>query len=248
MDNRVIEIINLIKKEGYDAYLVGGGCRDELLGIPYFDIDITTNAHPDVIINLFEVKSDKGKPFGNVKIVYKGLEAEITTFRKETYYYPSVYPKIQGFCKTIKEDYVRRDFTVNALYMDENQKVIDPCNGLKDLHNKTLDFILNPQIRIKEDPSRILRAIRLKEKLKFEFSKKTKQAILENVEQMLRLSKNKLANEIKKTYDECGIIHTNKAFDEFLITETLFGYKREFVSNNASKVDLDTILAQLKSL
>lgn len=248
MDARIKEILLKINKEGYQAYLIGGSSRDELLNHPYLDVDITTNAHPKVIESLFEVVSNKGKMFGNIKVKYKDLIAEITTFRLEEYHYPNCYPKIKAFLNDWKEDAIRRDFKINAIYLDANEKVYDCFKGLQDLNAKVINFIKEPKERILEDPSRILRGLRLKEKLNFTFSKATKQAILENINEIKRLSKSKLAYEIKKTYDECGIKQTNQLFKEYFVFKTLFGYEKEICYDNAKAVDLDTILEQLKEL
>lgn len=247
MDARIKEILLKINKEGYQAYLVGGSSRDELMDCPYLDVDIATNAHPEIIESLFEVVSNKGKMFGNIKVKYKNLLAEITTFRLEEYHYPNSYPKIKEFLDDWKEDAVRRDFKLNAIYLDANENIYDCFNGLQDLKAKIIDFIKEPNKRILEDPSRIFRGLRLKGKLNFSFSKKTKQAILENINEIKRLSNHKLAYEIKKTYDECGIKQTNQLFKEYFVFKALFGYDKEICYDNAKEVDMDTIMEQLKA-
>ena len=248
MDKRIKDILIKIKEAGYVAYLVGGSSLDEYFNLPYTDIDIATSATPQQISQLFDVVSKQGEMFGNVKIQYQNLKAELTTFRIETYIYPSVYPKILRFSSNVKEDSYRRDFTINALYMDENQKIMDFHQGLSDIKAKKIRFIGDPKKRIKEDPSRIFRGLRLHQKTHFEFEEKTKQAIFNLVQEIKRLSKNKIAYEIKKTYDECGILNTNQLYEQWNVLKTLFGYNKVFYLENASEISLENIKEQLKEM
>ena len=228
METRIKEILQIIEKAGYEGYLVGGSSRDELLNRHYDDVDITTNAPINEMLDLFNIYSDKGFAFYNVKIDYDGMIAEIT-----------------GYAKDIKEDAIRRDFTINAIYLDKDNKIHDPFNGLSDLNNKLIRFIGDPITRIKEDPTRILRALRFKESLGFKLEENTYKAIKDNLDYLLKLPITKLAREIKKTYDELKKSKANKIFKEMKINDLLFK-NNDYDMFNVSKVSYETILEELK--
>ncbi len=156
-----IELANEFNKHGYQLYLVGGTVRDYLLNEPLTDMDAVSEATPEEILAFLPTADATFKRFGSLK--YKtsdGLKFDITTLRKESSYEDSRHPNKVIFVKDLKEDYLRRDFTVNALYMNKDLKVIDYCHGQEDLKNNILRMVGDPDTRIKEDPLRILRAIR----------------------------------------------------------------------------------------
>lgn len=197
MDERIINILKKINALGYDAFLVGGSSRDYLLSKQFNDVDITTSASPNIISSLFNVVSNAGKSFGSLKINYEGLIAEITTFRKEKYNFKSIYPQIEHFVISINEDYIRRDLTINAIYIDKDLKIYDPANGLCDLKKKRLVFIGDANLRIKEDPTRIFRILKFKYKLNFKIPLYLRKIIKKNTNEISRLSKEKYEKEIE---------------------------------------------------
>ena len=202
---RIFEVISIIKKSKYKAYLVGGSSRDLLFGRDFNDIDIATNAPISFLEKTFKVEDDTAKNMGSIKINYKNLIMEITRFRKETYDNKSIYPKIEKYLEVAEEDAIRRDFTINAIYIDiTNNEIIDPYDGIKDLFGFKIRFIGDPKIRIKEDPTRILRGIRLAYKMNFEIEQETKQAMVDNKQELSRLSKNKYEKLINKMIEEFG--------------------------------------------
>lgn len=204
---KVNEVIAIIKKNKYKAYLVGGSARDFLLSRDFKDIDIATNAPLSFISKTFRVENDDGASMGSVKIAYKNLIMEITRFRKEKYSEKSTFPKIDKFIEDPSEDAIRRDFTINAIYLDPTtNQIIDPFDGIKDLFAFKVKFIGDPKERINEDPSRILRGIRLAYKLNFSIEEKTNEAFIENIEQVKRLSNNRFNKEISKMIEELGDI------------------------------------------
>ncbi len=246
METRILEILEKIYKAGYQGYLVGGSSRDEILQRPYFDIDIATNAPIETITNLFDVISNQGLHFYNVKIKYKDLIAEITSFRLENYPNSNGYPVILGYAKTIQEDAKRRDFTMNAIYLDKNGNCYDPFGGIDDLKHHLIRFINDPKTRIFEDPTRIFRAIRFKNRFHFDYESKTQRALNLFMKTILNLSNIKLAKEIKKTYDECGVIKTNEILQETKINQILFQKEYSFCSNDEKEITYEEILNQLK--
>lgn len=214
---KISEVIAIFKKNKYKAYLVGGSARDFIFSRDFTDIDIATNAPLSFISKNFKVENDDGSSMGSIKIVYKNLIMEITRFRKEKYTEKSTFPKIDSFLDDPSEDALRRDFTINAIYLDPtNNQVIDPFDGIKDLFSYKIKFIGNPIDRINEDPSRILRGIRLAYKLNFTIEETTKEAFLSQTNQLERLSNNRYNKEINKMIEEFGESKTQcilKAFN-----------------------------------
>ena len=164
MDNRLDafkSLADLFDKHGYKLYLVGGTVRDYLLGLPLSDMDAVTDATPVEIIKFLPDADTTFAHLGSLK--YKdesGVKFDITTLREESGYLDSRHPSKVTFVKDPKDDYQRRDFTVNAMYMDKDLKIYDFCGGQQDLKDRVLRMVDNPDQRLKEDPLRILRAIR----------------------------------------------------------------------------------------
>ena len=215
---RISEVISIIKKNKYKAYLVGGSARDFIFSRDFKDIDIATNAPLDFLTKTFKIESDEGKAMGSIKINYKNLVMEITRFRIEKYDGKSIYPKVEKFINDEEEDANRRDFTINAIYLDTtNFNVVDPFDGVKDLFAFVVRFIGDPITRIKEDPTRIIRGIRLAYKMNFVIEENTNQAFIDNVNELERISKNKLHKEIEKMIEDFGEEKTNKILSMYNI-------------------------------
>ena len=127
-----LPILNKINKVGYEAYFVGGCVRDLLLNRHIHDIDIATSAYPEEIKQIFEKTIDTGIKHGTVTVLYEGQSYEITTFRTESGYQDYRRPDKVTFVQNLSEDLKRRDFTINALAMDAEGKIIDHFYGLND--------------------------------------------------------------------------------------------------------------------
>ena len=215
---KVSEVISIIKKGKYKAYLVGGSSRDLLFARFFDDVDIATNAPLDFIYKNFKVVNEDGKSMGSIKINYKNIIIELTKFRTEKYLEKSTFPKIDKFVDDPLLDANRRDFTINAIYLDlTNNEILDPFDGVKDLFSFTLKFIGDPLTRIKEDPSRIIRGIRLAYKLNIKIDEKTKEAFKENISELDRLSTNRFNKEIEKMIEEIGENRTSSILEEYNI-------------------------------
>lgn len=196
---KYLTLAGLFKKAGFNLYLVGGAVRDYLLGVELDDVDVTTDATPMDIKTFFEGEANYVfEKFGAVIINFEGVKFELTTLRKENKYLDYRHPNKIEFVKDLSLDYVRRDFTINALYLDSDLKVYDFCLGQEDLKNKILRFIGEPNERIKEDPLRILRAIRFALILDFDFEKDTYLALKNNVNLIEKLNKDKVRQELSK--------------------------------------------------
>lgn len=154
-------LADLFHRHGYKLFLVGGTVRDYLLGLPLEDMDAVSDATPIEIIKFLPEADTTFAHLGSLK--YKddnGIKFDITTLRKESEYVDSRHPNNVIFVRNLEEDYPRRDFTINAMYMDKDLKIYDFCGGHKDLQRGILRMVGNPDTRLKEDPLRILRAIR----------------------------------------------------------------------------------------
>ena len=193
MEKEVLEILKRLENNNFKAYIVGGYVRDYILNRKTNDYDIATNARPDDIIKLF---SDKkiilNEKFGNVVL----NDIEITTFRKDEYN-NSRFPKIT-YVDTINEDVKRRDFTINALYMNKDYEIIDTINAMEDLTNKIIKTVKDPNISFDEDPLRIIRAIRFAHMLNFEIEEETLIALQKYAYKLKEISKERINKEIKK--------------------------------------------------
>ena len=199
MQNELFKFLDKIFKEnGFSIFEVGGSVRDELLGLEVFDFDFATDATPEEMMEFLPNANDTFSKYGCIK--YKGEygRAEITTFRVEESYDDFRHPNKISFVKSLNEDYKRRDFTINAIYKDINGKLYDPSHGVEDLNNKIIRFIGDPEIRIKEDPLRILRAKRFASKLGFEIELETAKAMEKLAYLLEKLNPKKIKEEERK--------------------------------------------------
>ena len=189
---------DVFSKNGFRLYVVGGTVRDFLLGKEITDLDFVTDATPEEEMKFIPEADFTFKKFGAVRYPYKGKHIDITTLRQEGEYNDSRHPSKVTFVKDPKLDYVRRDFTINAMYLDEEYKVIDFSSGQEDLKKKLIRFIGDPVKRIEEDPLRIARAERFAKSLGFEIEEKTLQAIKDKRDLLEKLNPEKLKEEKRK--------------------------------------------------
>ncbi len=188
---------------GYKLYLVGGTVRDFLLGVELTDMDAVTDATPEEMKAFMVDANYTFEKYGSVSIKPdKKVKFDITTMRAETSYQDSRHPSEIRFVKDLSIDVKRRDFTINALYLDENLKVIDYVDGQKDLKNRTLRMIGDPNIRLKEDPLRIIRAIRFAADYELSIDKYLEDAIRNNVGELNNLNPEKIHQDLKKCKPE----------------------------------------------
>jgi poly(A) polymerase/tRNA nucleotidyltransferase (CCA-adding enzyme) len=191
-----------LQKAGFEAYIVGGCVRDFLLGQEPKDWDVTTNAKPEEIQKVFPnsfyennfltVTARTGSK--NERLA----EIEITTYRFEAKYSDKRHPDEVKYAKTLGEDLGRRDFTINAMAMDEKKKVVDLFDGQKDLKNKIIRTVGKPEERFNEDALRMLRAVRFAATLGFEIEKNTAEAIKKNSVWLEAISKERIRDEFVK--------------------------------------------------
>lgn len=193
---RVINnILSKIEREGFEIFIVGGFVRDYILGKKSYDIDICTNATPKELIKLFP--NSKLTNIGGIAFKIKKYNFEISTYREELAYENRRPIKI-SFINNIKKDLNRRDFTINTILMDKKGHIIDYLNGLKDLREKQIKIVGDINQKLKEDPLRIMRAIRFACILNFNIEASLKNAIKENSYLISKLSSARIKEELDK--------------------------------------------------
>ena len=202
MDSKIndyLKLNKLFEENGYKLYLVGGTVRDYLLGISLTDMDAVTDATPEEMKAFLKDANFTFAKYGSVTIkLDKKVKFDITTMRKETSYLDARHPSKIQFIKDLKVDVRRRDFTVNALYLDKDLKVIDYVDGQKDLENRLLRMVGDPKIRLKEDPLRIIRAIRFAVDYDLSLDKDLEQAIIDTKSELNNLNPEKIKQDLAK--------------------------------------------------
>ena len=216
----ILNIAEKLQKAGYEAYLVGGCVRDILLGREPKDWDIATDAKPEEVQKIFPDSIYENK-FGTVAIKSQSANrkaqiVEVTTFRLEGKYTDKRHPDEIKFAKTIEEDLSRRDFTINAIALAlqsakrkaqsangsrfalSDSLIIDPFNGQKDLENKIVRAVGNPEERFNEDALRLMRAVRFAVELNFEIEPKTAEAIKKHAGLLEIIAKERIRDELIK--------------------------------------------------
>jgi len=190
---------NVFNRNGYRLFMIGGTSRDYFLNRVIDDYDFVTDAKPSEIKNFLDVDLTFSK-YGTIKYYYQNkIKVDITTLRVESNYDDSRHPSEIKFVKEIEKDYVRRDYTINAIYIDENYAFLDPSGeGINDLQNKILRFIGDPLTRIKEDPLRILRGKRFALEYGLAISDGYKKLFNDNMVLLNKISKDKIIEENRK--------------------------------------------------
>lgn len=171
-------ILDVLYKNGYEGYMVGGCVRDLILGKKPNDYDITTNAEPDIVASLFEKVILTGLKHGTVTVVINNNQYEVTTYRMDGDYEDSRHPENVQFVNDIREDLSRRDFTINAMAYNNKNGLVDCFGGISDLNNKIIRTVGNPKKRFKEDALRMLRAVRFAVQLEFEIEEPVIESII----------------------------------------------------------------------
>lgn len=194
-----LKLAKLFNDNGYRLFMIGGTTRDYLLSLDVYDYDFVSDATPEEMKTFLKDGNYTFAKYGSVRLKVDGIHIDITTLRIEGEYLDYRHPSYIKYVRTINEDYVRRDFTINAIYIDEQMNVIDPTNlGIKDLENKIIRFIGEPEKRIKEDPLRIIRAERFAKKLSFIIEEKSRLAIEKNRHLLDEINPEKIKEEIRK--------------------------------------------------
>ncbi len=253
IDPQAVGILKRLKESGFQAYLVGGGVRDLLVNLKPKDFDIATNAAPNEVRKKVPYCFIIGRRFKLVHARRGDQIFEIATFRR-----PALAEEMalaeqdennfaeENFFGNIEEDSFRRDFTINSLFYDPiDEKIVDHCNGLEDIQSCTLRVIGEPKARLIEDPIRMLRAIRLSQKLQFTIEPSLREAIFSQREELKRSAPPRRREEwvkffrlphiemaLMEMYD-LGVFETviptfHKMFENFEQREEFLGMVRRF--------------------
>jgi len=211
IDKDAQKVVKILNKAGYEAYLVGGCIRDLLLGHKPKDFDIATSATPEQVHKTFKRSRLIGRRFKLVHIMFSARKyIEVATFRSGKVKIDTNGVVRDNLYGTLQEDAFRRDLSVNALYYDiQKSQVIDYVNGLEALNNSEIRMIGNPAERFKEDPVRMIRAIRFKVKLGAMIDSQLSQSISNHAHFLGNIPAARL-------YDECiKLFHNESAYEVF---------------------------------
>ncbi len=190
-----------LRKEGFEAYLVGGCVRDLFIGRKPKDWDITTNAKPEDIQRIFP-DSYYTNEFGTVGVLRETDDEtvkiiEVTPYRTESEYTDKRRPDKVEFGQSLEEDLARRDFTINAIAYDESKgQIIDPYKGQKDIEAKVLRTVRDPEERFEEDGLRLMRAVRLMAELNFALDSDTASGIQKKASNLAHVSRERIRDEL----------------------------------------------------
>ena len=231
--DKVEKLINKFTENKAEIYIVGGAVRDLILGREVKDWDFTTNLTPEEIQKIFPKNSFYNNQFGTISVVYGDDIFEVTTYRTEQGYSDSRHPDEVKWGKTLEEDLQRRDFTINALALElkssSSYKVIDLYDGQKDLENKIIRTVGNPDERFGEDALRMMRAIRIASQIGFLIEEKTFESIQKNANLIQKIAGERIRDELFKilvsTIPSQGItLLKNCGLLQEIIPELLDGY------------------------
>ena len=196
------ELVRRLRAAGHEAYLAGGCVRDRLLGREPLDYDIATSAPPETVQALFPRTVPVGAQFGVVLVIADGMPVEVATFRSDAAYVDGRRPSAVHF-GSAREDALRRDFTINALFLDPlTGEVVDFVGGQADLRARIIRAIGDPRARIAEDRLRMLRAVRLAARLGFTIEPATHEAIRAAASTVTDMAAERIGDEIVKILTE----------------------------------------------
>ena len=209
VEQRPDHILRALKQAGFSAWFVGGCVRDTLLGRPIHDWDVTTSAKPEETMTVFPRCVPTGIRHGTVTVLDGDASYEVTTYRVDGEYRDGRHPEDVTFVARIEDDLARRDFTVNAMAMDECGAILDVFDGKKDLAARQLRCVGVPEERFREDALRMLRALRFAAQLGFTVEKETYRAIRACAPLCAGLSAERVRDEVEKTLlsDDPDAVH-----------------------------------------
>jgi poly(A) polymerase len=202
IDRDSLRVLYGLKDAGYEAYLVGGAVRDLLMGRKPKDFDVATDARPRDLRRLFRNSREVGRRFRLIHVFFGPKNVEVATLRSaaepaESNNAGDLYVDDDNQWGDLESDAFRRDFTVNALFYDiRDFSVIDYCGGVEDIQRKLIRCIGDPQVRFREDPVRMLRAIKFAARFGFNFETETDRALRELQGEILKASRFRVTEEI----------------------------------------------------
>jgi tRNA nucleotidyltransferase (CCA-adding enzyme) len=198
LPEKVNQIITTLQSHGYEAYAVGGCVRDSILGRIPGDWDITTSAMPEETKALFSHTFDTGIEHGTVTVLLDREGFEVTTYRIDGKYEDSRHPSEVTFTRSLREDLLRRDFTINAMAYNDADGLVDIFGGLEDLERETIRCVGDAHARFSEDALRILRGIRFAAQLGFSIEEETREGMRELAPTLRNISAERIQVELVK--------------------------------------------------
>lgn len=220
LPNEVLEIFDVIKEYGSEAYVVGGCVRDSLLGRKINDWDICTPVPAAELKVFFEENGyrviETGLKHGTITVMANGVGYEITTYRRDGDYSDGRHPDHVEFTSDLEEDLSRRDFTMNAIAYNPDAGFVDPFCGIEDINDLTIRCVGNPYNRFNEDGLRIMRAIRFSVQLGFELEEFTRKAAFELKENLKSISFERINSEL------CKILISNNPGELIFLYQDIF--------------------------
>ncbi len=241
----VKNICEKIKDKGFQVYLIGGSVRDGLLKRAFKDFDLATDASFQELSFLFPDSHKVGESFGVVKIRSEICEVDIATFRKDGIYSDGRHPD-SITPATYKQDALRRDFTINALFYDPfSKQVIDLVEGLKDLKLKTIKTVGKPLKRFKEDQLRALRTIRFVTQLNFFIEETTYRALYKV--SLSQISKERILEEFQKILLSPFFLRGLEDLKNLGYFKDIFPYLSHHLSSSKNWLSLKKTLSQVKT-
>ena len=198
LPRKVVLIIKNLQRHGYDAYAVGGCVRDSILNRKPEDWDITTSAKPEQVKRIFRRTVDTGIEHGTVTVLIGKDGFEVTTYRVDGLYEDGRHPKEVTFTSRLEEDLKRRDFTINAMAYNDDERLVDAFGGMRDLNYHLIRCVGDPKERFSEDALRILRAVRFSAQLAFPIEPETAEAIKSLAPNLEKTSAERIQAELVK--------------------------------------------------
>ncbi len=220
------EVIATLQRAGFEAYIVGGAVRDQLLGKDVHDVDVATSALPTEVQSLFTTTVDVGILHGTVIVVHPLAPIEVTTFRVEGTYEDHRRPSTVHFVRNLRDDLARRDFTVNAMALTKDHTIIDYFGGQADLAAKIVRAVGDAKERFSEDALRMLRAVRFVAQLNFTVDRQTKDAIQSCSADLAYVARERIKQEIDKIWQGEAITEAIRLMEATDLVKVLPGVWR----------------------
>lgn len=230
LPDKVNRIIDTLQSNGFEAYAVGGCVRDSILGRKPEDWDITTSAMPEETKSLFDKTFDTGIEHGTVTVLLDREGFEVTTYRIDGKYEDSRHPSEVTFTRSLREDLLRRDFTINAMAYNEKDGLVDIFGGLKDLDDRVIRCVGDATARFSEDALRILRGVRFAAQLGFSIDEETREGMralspsLQNISaeriqvELVKMLTSKRPGLLKEAYELRITAQFLPEFDRLMVT------------------------------
>ena len=241
-DKEFVEILKNNNFKNLEIFLVGGALRDIMLEIPPKELDFCINGEinefKEFLNNDKQLKIIKVSEFETYKVLFKDKIYDFSVTRKESYIPKGSLPKIDAFNVPIEIDLKRRDFTINSIAMNINSDInnlIDPFNGLKDLKNKIIKVIHDESF--KDDPTRAYRAVKFSKRYNFKIETNTLNNLIDSVEYIKVLSKERIKNELEKICKEFNFIQILNELKKINILKYFFDFDPLNININNNEID-----------